>query len=130
VQAMFNHEITDVMAERAVARAQATGCTISHRTTVPGVYDLPLAVQQLARRDDVDAIVVVGVVVKGETQHDLVIAQATATTLQQVSLQTGKPLGFGVTGPGMTWEQAQARVGNVDHAVDAAVALWAAQKTA
>lgn len=129
VQATFNAEVTDMMADIAARRAEGTGCTVAHTAQVAGVYDLPLTAQRLARRDDVDAVVVLGAVVQGETQHDLVITQSTAASLQQVALTTGKPIGFGVTGPGMTWGQAEARVANAKHAVDAAVAQWQALKT-
>lgn len=122
VQALFNQEITDMMADLATARVKKRGAKVTHHLTVPGVYDLPLAVARLLERDDVDCAVVIGVVVQGETSHDELITNATARTLQQLSLDVDKPIGFGVTGPGMTWKQAEARVANGAHAVDAALA--------
>ncbi len=122
VQALFNQELTDMMADLAASKAKKLGCTVTEHVTVPGVYDLPLLTQTLLRRDDVDAAVVLGVVVQGETKHDELITHATAKTLQEISLATGKPIGLGITGPGMTWAQAEARVSNGAHAVEAAVA--------
>lgn len=129
VQAMFNHEITDEMAAQAIRRAQDAGAQTSHHQ-VPGVYDLPLTVQHLARRKDVDAVVVIGCVIRGETKHDELITFTAAKTLQEISLATDTPVALGITGPGMTWQQAQARIGNGAHAVDAAVAMWRAMQTA
>ncbi len=122
VQALFNEELTEMMAELAKQKARKLGAEVVHHVTVPGVYDLPLLTQHLLSRDDVDGAVVIGVVVQGETKHDELITHATARTLQQISLETGKPIGLGITGPGMTWAQAEARVANGAHAVEAAVA--------
>ncbi len=124
VQALFNEEITGDMANLARQKADKLGAPVVHHLKVPGVYDLPLAVQALLRRDDVDCVVALGCVVSGETKHDEIITHATAKSLQDVSLATGKPVGFGVIGPGMTWKQAEARVVNGKHAVEAAVAQW------
>lgn len=126
VQAEFNAEITDMMADLAISHARKAGAEVTHHAKVPGVYDLPLSVQRLARRDDVDAVVVIGCVVQGETRHDELITHATAKTLQEVSLATETPIGLGIIGPGMTWEQAEARVVNGKHAVEAALAQWQA----
>ncbi len=124
VQALFNEEITNDMANLARQKADKLGAPVALHLKVPGVYDLPLAVQALLRRDDIDCVVALGCVVSGETKHDEVITHATAKSLQDVSLATGKPVGFGVIGPGMTWKQAEARVVNGKHAVEAAVAQW------
>ncbi len=129
VQAQFNAEITDAMTETAVAHAAKAGATVTHRLTVPGVYDLPLTVQHMARRRDVDAVIVIGCVVSGETKHDELITFSTAKTLQEISLATDTPIGLGIIGPGMTWEQAEARVGNGAHAVEAALVQWRALQT-
>ncbi len=129
VQAQFNAEITDAMTAVAVAHAEKAGATVSHRLSVPGVYDLPLMVQHMARRRDVDAVVVIGCVVSGETKHDELITFSTAKTLQEISLATDTPIGLGIIGPGMTWAQAEARVGNGAHAVEAALVQWRALQT-
>lgn len=123
VQARFNQEITGPMAELAVKTIQDGGAELHSHKTVAGVYDLPLMAQALARRHDVDAVVVLGVVVQGSTKHDEIITHCTAKTLQEISLQTMKPIGLGITGPGMTWEQAEARIGNAGHAVEAVLEL-------
>lgn len=129
VQALFNKELTDMMAELAIGHAKKRGAEVTHHVTVPGVFDLPLTTQRMAQMDDVDAVVVIGCVVQGQTRHDELITQATATNLQQVTLATDVPVGFGVTGPGMTWEQAEARVVHGKHAVEAALAQWQALRT-
>lgn len=123
LQATFNAELTDMMTDLARQKADRLGAEVVAHERCHGVYDMPLLAQRLLRRDDVDALVVIGVVVQGETSHDELITHATAKSLQEVSLATDKPVGLGITGPGMTWKQAEARIANAAHAVEAALAM-------
>lgn len=120
VASRFNQEIVDSMVERAVDRARELGLKVTTVVRVPGTFEVPLAVQRLLERSDVDGAVALGAVIKGETKHDEVITQAAAGALIEVSLRTGKPVGLGITGPGMTYKQAKARVDAAARAVDAA----------
>jgi len=120
VASRFNQEIVDSMVERAVDRARELGLKVTTVVRVPGTFEVPLAVQRLLERSDVDGAVALGAVIKGETKHDEVITQAAADALIEVSLRTGKPVGLGITGPGMTYKQAKARIDAAARAVDAA----------
>ena len=63
---------------------------------VPGALELPLAAKALAERDDVDAVICLGAVIRGETTHyDLVCSEA-AGGIARVALDTGVPCSFGV----------------------------------
>jgi len=81
-------------------------------------------------RGDVDAVVVVGCVIQGETGHDEVITHAAAQTLLALACNSGKPVGLGVTGPRMTHAQAEARIGAAAFAVARVVAQHRLLKTA
>jgi 6,7-dimethyl-8-ribityllumazine synthase len=70
----------------------------------------------------------IGAVIKGETQHDEVIANAIANIAAQLAVQFDKPVGLGITGPGMTDEQAAARIDNANNAVEAVVRVAKALK--
>lgn len=63
---------------------------------VPGAFELPLAALKLAQRKDIDAVIALGAVIRGETFHFELVAQGAALGLSQVSLLTGKPVIFGV----------------------------------
>lgn len=119
----FNYDITSMMLERAKAHAEFLGAEVSHILRVPGVYDLPLAVKRLARRDDVDAIVTLGCVIEGETDHDDLVIQHAARKIIDLSLDSDKPIGLGITGPGMSRMQAMARIDRAKEAVEAVVRL-------
>lgn len=126
VGARFNSEITDVMFRRARRQAERRGADVVAER-VPGTFEIPLALRRLLSRPDVDAGVAIGAVVKGKTGHDELIAAAVASELQRVMADTGKPIGLGVTGPGMTWEQGVARAERADAAVDAVIDALAAR---
>jgi 6,7-dimethyl-8-ribityllumazine synthase len=130
VQCDFNHAITTAMAHAAQAEARRLGAPVAHHLHVPGVFDAPLAAKTLLERGDVDAVVVVGCVIQGETGHDEVITHAAAQTLLALACNSGKPVGFGVTGPRMTKAQAEARVGAGAFAVASVVAQHRLLKTA
>ena len=123
VAAEFNREVVDRMVERALARARDRGLRVTSVLRVPGSFEIPLAVQRVLERADVDGAVALGAVIKGETLHDEVIVNAVAKALQDVVLCTGKPVGLGITGPGMTDEQALTRIDAADRAVDAVLAM-------
>lgn len=63
---------------------------------VPGAFELPLICQKLAQRRDIDAVIALGAVIRGETFHFELVAQAAKDGILKVSLKTGKPVIFGV----------------------------------
>ena len=109
VVARFNSAVTQAMlscARRTLEDAGADALDIFH---VPGSFELPLMVKLLARRRVYHAFVALGAVIRGETPHfDFVSAEA-ARGLQQVALETGIPVAFGVLTTD-TPQQAQARI--------------------
>lgn len=122
VASEFNAPIPDRMVEAAEAKAKALGLAVEV-VRVPGTWEIPLAVRTALGRRDVDAAVAIGALVQGETKHDALIGEAVARELMHVQRETGKPVGLGITGPGMTWAQAEARVKNAARAVEAAVRM-------
>ncbi|MFB6166063.1 MAG: 6,7-dimethyl-8-ribityllumazine synthase [Haloarculaceae archaeon] len=123
VVAEFNREVTEEMERQAVERADELGAEVVDTTYVPGAYDAPLAADRLARRDDVDAVTVVGAIKSGDTDHDRVIGTAMAQGLTDVSLDRDTPVTLGVTGPGMSMDEAHARIGYGASALEGAVDL-------
>jgi 6,7-dimethyl-8-ribityllumazine synthase len=123
VAAEFHREVTDRMVEKALARAKERGVRVTSVVRVPGTFEIPLAVQRLLERPDVDGAVAIGAVIKGETLHDEALMAVVPRALLDVGLRAGKPVGLGITGPGMTDEQALARVEKGADAVDAALAM-------
>jgi 6,7-dimethyl-8-ribityllumazine synthase len=111
------------MASRAREAAAEHDAEVVAEVEVPGSYDTPLAADRLARREDVDAVAVVGAIVSGDTDHDQVIGDAAAQALTDVSLDRDTPIALGITGPGMSHDEAVARVEYGANAVESAIDL-------
>ncbi|MFB6360388.1 MAG: 6,7-dimethyl-8-ribityllumazine synthase [Halobacteriales archaeon] len=121
VVAAYHGPITEEMTEQARAAAADRDATVVDTVEVPGVYDTPLAADRLVRRDEIDAVAVLGAIVTGDTDHDQVIGRAAAEGLTRVSLERDAPVTFGVSGPGQTPEEAADRVHKGAEAVESAV---------
>ena len=121
VVAQYNGSVTEPMAAAARDAAGERDATIGETLPVPGVYDAPLAADRLARRSDIDAVAVVGAVVTGDTDHDRVIAVATAGATTEISLDRDVPVTFGVSGPGQSGAEARERIDKGAEAVNAAI---------
>jgi 6,7-dimethyl-8-ribityllumazine synthase len=98
VAARYNGRIVGQLIEGARQRwAQLGGDPVSLRVErVPGAYELPLAARQFAHAKSVDAVVALGCVIRGDTAHFDFVAGECARGLQQVMLDTGLPVSFGV----------------------------------
>jgi 6,7-dimethyl-8-ribityllumazine synthase len=121
VVAEFNSEVTFPMEEQARRHAESLGVEVARTVRVPGVYDMAPVVKRLLRKKDIDGVVMIGAVIKGETAHDELIARAIADAGIALAMEFEKPVGLGITGPGMTDAQAEARIGNATRGVDAVV---------
>ena len=116
----FNQQITSKMLDIALQKAKSLNLNIKYTCKVPGVFDIPLVIDTLLQKKEVDAVVTLGAVIKGQTKHDELITNATARALMDLSIKYQKPVTLGITGPGMTNRQAQARIRPVaERAVDA-----------
>jgi 6,7-dimethyl-8-ribityllumazine synthase len=123
VASEFNYDVTLLMLERAKEEVEFLGATLGPVVKTPGVFDMPLAVKVLYGRSDVDAVVALGAVIEGETQHDEVVMNQATRKLTDLSVEHGKPLGLGISGPGETRLQAQDRIENAATAVRAVVKM-------
>ena len=116
----FNHKVTSRMLDVALEKAKLLKLNVKYTCKVPGVFDMPLVVDTLLEKKNVDAVVTLGAVIKGQTKHDELIANIAATRLSKISLKHRKPVSLGITGPGMAERQAFARIRPVaERAVEA-----------
>lgn len=110
VVAQFHKEIADIMTRSASDEIEKCGGVLSQVVTVPGCFEMPLAVKRLMGKKSVDALVVLGPIEKGETLHGEVMGHVVLSALMTLQLAAMKPIGFGIIGPGATVEQARARM--------------------
>lgn len=122
VVAEFNQNITKEMLKVAKIRALERKAQIRYICFVPGTFDMPLIIEELIKKKDVDAIVTLGSVIKGDTAHDILIANTSARFIAELSVKHQKPVSLGITGPRMTVKQAMDRISSVSkRAVDSAI---------
>ncbi len=115
VASTYHGELIDAMLRSAQDELTGAGLGEDDLLLVraPGAFELPILAQALAKREDVDAVICFGLVLKGETEHDRHIARSVAHALQDIGLATGTPVLFGVLTCN-TVDQARARALCVD----------------
>jgi len=123
VVAEFNFDITQMMLDLAREHAKFLDSEITEVITVPGVFDMPLAIKKLLKNDDIDAVVTLGAVIEGSTSHDEIVMQHASRKIADLALEYDKPVALGITGPGMTRLEAHQRVDYAKRAVEAAVKM-------
>lgn len=120
----FNDKVTSRMLEVALEKAKSLKLNVKFTCKVPGIFDMPLIIDTLLEKKEVDGVVTLGTVIKGQTKHDELIANATATRLTKLSLKHKKPVSLGITGPGIEERQAYARIRPVsERAVEAVMKI-------
>ena len=128
VVARYHEELTEALLEGAVKTLEGLGAQKEQISTVwvPGSFEIPLAARAFAQQE-MDAIICLGVIVKGETSHDEYIAREAARGISQIALSSGNPVIFGILTT-QTLEQAKARCGGAKghkgvEAAEAAVSM-------
>jgi 6,7-dimethyl-8-ribityllumazine synthase len=115
VATTWHAELIDALLERAVAAAVASGVPEPVVVRVPGAVELPVVAQALAENHD--AVVALGVVIRGGTPHFEYVCDAVTAGLTRVALDAGKPVGNGVLTCD-TEQQARDRAGLAGSAED------------
>jgi 6,7-dimethyl-8-ribityllumazine synthase len=134
--ATFYTDLAEKLEAGAREALSAAGYDADHvqRFEVPGAFELPLIARYTAESGRFVAIIALGAVIKGETDHYDYVCGQSAQGIQQVQLLTGVPVGFGVLTVS-SMDQAVARVKGGDkrdtgaHAVDAALASLAVKQS-
>lgn len=112
VVSRFNELITNKLLEGALNTLQQYDVAEEniYVVEVPGAYEIPLLAQKLAEKDNIDAVLTLGAVIRGETPHFDFVSSEVASGVTRVSLDCKKPVIFGVLTTD-TIEQALARTG-------------------
>ena len=94
VQARFNADITDALAEACLAELSALGVTASDidHVQVPGALEVPVALQALAERGGYQALVALGCIIRGETYHFELVANESGASVSRIALDYGLPI--------------------------------------
>lgn len=98
VVSQFNNDITESMLEGAMKTLEENMVREKNIKVVrvPGSFEIPLACLRLAMAKKYDALIALGCVIKGETDHYYYIADATTDGVMEIILDYNLPIGFGV----------------------------------
>ncbi len=96
--ARFNQDLVDALLGQVCDHLRAAGVRASRMTVVrvPGSNELPIAVQLLCRRRRPDVCIALGVIIRGETRHYQLVADASSQGFVRVALAAGRPVINGV----------------------------------
>ncbi len=110
VQARFNESITNALADACVAELQALGVSPKHidHVRVPGALEVPVALQALAEKDEYDALIALGCIIRGETYHFELVANESGAGVSRIALDYQLPVANAILTT-ETLEQAIAR---------------------
>lgn len=124
VASEFHWDIVGPMLEFAKRHADFLEAEVKDELIVPGSFELPQAAKRLVSDGEVDAVVALGAVIEGDTEHHEIVMQHASRKLMDLSIEFEKPVTLGVSGPGETRLQAQERINEyAKRAVEAAVKM-------
>jgi len=94
VQARFNESITNALAQACKAELAALGVQDKHidHVLVPGALEVPVALQALAEKNQYDALIALGCIVRGETYHFELVANESGAGVSRVALDYQLPV--------------------------------------
>ncbi len=94
VQARFNADITDALAEACLAELSSLGVSDSDvdHVLVPGALEVPVALQALAERGGYQALIALGCIIRGETYHFELVANESGASVSRIALDYGLPI--------------------------------------
>lgn len=108
IAAEFHKDIIEKMVEAAKLELKTQGREVLVKRVV-GCYETPLLADKVIGLSSTEAVVVLGFIEKGETQHGDVMGHVVHKALVDLQLKHGKPIGIGIIGPGATEKQARLR---------------------
>ncbi len=126
VRARFNDSVTSALQQACEQRLVDLGVARIERHEVGGALEIPLALQALARRGGVDALVAIGCIVRGETYHFELVANESGAGVSRVGLDHGLPIAnviLTVENEAQAWARVSKGADGADVAVEMAQLL-------
>ena len=96
----FHKTEIERMLDMARDQAQKENLTIVEVIWVPGAMEVPLALSRVINNPEIHGAACLGIIEKGSTQHGLAMGQAVLSSIIDLQLETNKPIGLGIIGPG------------------------------
>ena len=110
VTADFNSKITSKMESIAKKQAIKLGAAIKQVIHVPGAFEIPFALKKILKNPEIEGVITLGAVIKGDTDHDQIVANNAAEQILKLSLECEKPVSLGIIGPNVTRAKAEEKL--------------------
>ena len=117
----FHKKEIELMLKEASEEAAACNLEALGVCWVPGSFEIPISLQKALERSDLDGVVLLGIIERGETKHGLVMGQVVLQSVMNLQLEHKKPVGIGIIGPEVLPEQIEPRL--ISHARNAVKAV-------
>ena len=114
VRSRFNHEITSALSQACREELLALGVQADdiEELNVPGALEIPVVLKALAERDDFDALIALGCIIRGQTYHFELVANESGAGVTRVSLDHTLPIAnasLTVENEAQAWDRVQAK---------------------
>jgi len=106
----FHKTEIERMLDMARDQAQKENLTITEVIWVPGAMEVPLALSRVINNPEIHGAACLGIIEKGSTQHGLTMGQAVLSSIIDLQLESDKPIGLGIIGPGAEPEHIEPRL--------------------
>ena len=106
----FHQSEVQRMLEWATDEATKCDLAVEEVVWVPGAMEVPLALDRLLSRENIEGAACLGIIEKGQTQHGLVMGQAVIKSIIELQIVHEKPIGLGIIGPGAEPEHIEPRL--------------------
>jgi 6,7-dimethyl-8-ribityllumazine synthase len=111
----LNSRVTERMLSSLLDQADRLEVEVRRVCKVPGLLDAPLVVKELLKMDEIDAVILLGSIVKETSLEDYIFNQV-ISKLIDLSLHYEKPVSFGISGPGIYWSERLSSLGAEEYA--------------
>ena len=106
----FHKNEIERMLDLARDQAEKENLTITEVVWVPGAMEVPLALSRIIQNPEIHGAACLGIIEKGSTQHGLAMGQAVLSSIIDLQLESDKPIGLGIIGPGAEPEHIEPRL--------------------
>ena len=96
----FHREEVERMLEFAKDEAVVKNWEVLDVVWVPGSMEVPLALERMLQREEIQGAIVLGIIERGETDHGLVMGQSVTMSIIELQIKHNKTIGLGIIGPG------------------------------
>lgn len=102
-------EVTEMLNEAKKIAAE-NNLMVSEEIWVNGSYEKPLALKRVLQKENIDGVILLGIIERGETKHGMVMGQAIMPAIINLQLEYMKPVGIGILGPEILPSQIPSRL--------------------